>query len=363
VATALIFDERCLDHDNGSMLLDADAASMLDVPHAESAARLRRSFEVLSSAGATTEVEVRSSRPATEEEIGLVHAATHLETVRAACGSETIREIYDGAWAGPKSWEPILLAAGGAVLAVEIVLGGDTGSRAFSMLRPPGHHATASRAMGFCLLNNAAIAARVAQRSHGLERVAIVDWDVHHGNGTESIFADDGSVLFCSLHQDDLYPVGSGRVGDRGAGAGEGATINVPLPAGTGDQGYLAAVERVVAPALERFGPELVLVSAGQDPSAADPLGRMSVTADGFRAMAAGLASHADRLCDGRLAVIQEGGYSADHLPFCNLAILEAIAGLDPTFPTDPLELDTPSGVRAAEEEVIEAVRSVHGLR
>ena len=164
----------------------------------------------------------------------------------------------------------------------------------------------------------------------GIERVAIVDWDVHHGNGTQDVFYDDPSVLFVSIHQDDLYPAGSGTLEQRGGPEAPGATVNIPLPAGCGDAAYLAAFERVVEPALERFGPELLLISAGQDPAASDPLGRMSVTAGGFRALTERALAIAGRICDDRLVVVLEGGYSLEQLPFCNLAIAEALAGADP---------------------------------
>jgi acetoin utilization deacetylase AcuC-like enzyme len=181
--------------------------------------------------------------------------------------------------------------------------------------------------MGFCFLNNVAIAARYARDRHGLARVAILDWDVHHGNGTQAIFDDDPTVLFVSLHQEDWYPTGSGAVDQVGAGAGEGFTINLPLPAGTGDAGYLAALDRVVLPALRRFAPELILVSAGQDPSALDPLARMAVSAAGFRELATRLAALADELCGGRLVACHEGGYSQGYAPVCTWAVIEGLSG------------------------------------
>ena len=227
---------------------------------------------------------------------------------------------------------------------VDAVLDG-AADNGFALVRPPGHHSTAGRrrwASACSTTSRSPPATRSA--AHGIERVAIVDWDVHHGNGTQAVFYDDPSVLFVSLHQDDLYPIGSGTLEQIGDGAGEGLTVNVPLPAGTGDAGYLLAWDRVVEPALADFGPDLLFISAGQDPAAADPLGRMSVTTEGFRALTARAKEFAERACGGRLVVALEGGYSLDHLPFCNLAIVEALAGLEPSFDVDPLELDVPQG-------------------
>ena len=217
---------------------------------------------------------------------------------------------------GPEAWEPALLAAGNALPSSTR----SSAARPTTASRSCARRATTpsqDEAMGFCLFNNVAIAARHAQARRGVERVAIVDWDVHHGNGTETVFWEDPSVLFVSLHQDDLYPPGRGAADDIGA-----ASYNVPLPAGTGDAGYLAAWDELVEPALAGFEPELLLISAGQDAAAGDPLGRMSVTTEGFR----GLAARA-KATDLPLAVVLEGGYSLDHLPFCNLAIVEALAG------------------------------------
>ena len=193
-------------------------------------------------------------------------------------------------------------------------------------------------------------------------RVAILDWDVHHGNGTQAIFWEDPSVLFASIHQDGLYPAGSGPLTDRGAGAGEGTTLNVPLPAGCGDDAYLEAVERIVLPAIRSFGPDLILVSAGQDPAVNDPLGRMSVTTEGFRAMAAAVRACAHEVCDGRLAGFQEGGYSLAHMPFCTLAAVEGLLGLPASFTADPVPADVPQRMTAHARAALDAAAAVHAV-
>jgi acetoin utilization deacetylase AcuC-like enzyme len=253
----------------------------------------------------------------------------------------------------------MLLAAGGLLEAVAAVL--DRRNRnAFSVLRPPGHHAERDTPMGFCLFNNTAIAARWAQRERGLGRVAIVDWDVHHGNGTEEIFLDDPSVLTISLHQEGLYPPDSGMLEVRGA---EGANVNVPLPPSTGDAGYAHAFDHVVAPAVRRFAPDLVIVGAGQDASATDPLGRMSVNVEGFRALTDKVVALAAEVCDGRLVAALEGGYSLMHLPLCNLAIVEGLAGLAPYFPVDPIGADVPAGLRDVERDAVAAAVTAHDLK
>ncbi len=355
VTTAISWDERCLGHENGSMLVHRPASEWLDVPHFERPERQARTIHVLERAGALTALQRLESRRASREELELVHEPAMIEALEDACAQRRFATVGPEARVGPDSWEPALLAAGNVLAVVDAVLEG-VATNGFAIVRPPGHHATATEPMGFCLFNNVAIAARHAQRRAGVERVAIVDWDVHHGNGTETVFWSDPSVLFVSLHQDDLYPVGRGRVSDRGAGAGEGATVNLPLPAGSGDEGYGYAFERVVEPALREFAPDLVLISAGQDPAASDPLGRMSVTAEGFRALTGRALTLAEELCGGRLAVVLEGGYSLEQLPFCNLAIAERLAGLEPTFAADPLELDAPRGLRDFEREAVDAI-------
>jgi acetoin utilization deacetylase AcuC-like enzyme len=362
VATGVCYDERCLRHDNGSMIVNERVAGWLDVPHSERAERLSRSWELLEHAGVLEHVERVPARAASEEELLLVHTPEHLEAVRAGSRADTARTIGPEARAGAGTWEAATVAVGGLLECVDRVLSGEL-ANAYALCRPPGHHASASQPMGFCLFNAVAVAARHLQVRSGIGRVAIVDWDVHHGNGTQDVFYEDGSVLFVSLHQDGLYPEGSGARDERGSGPGEGATLNIPLPPGTGDEGYRLAFERVVEPALRRFQPEFLLVSAGQDPAASDPLGRMSVTTEGFRALAASARRLAEELCEGRLVAFHEGGYSVDHTPLCNLAILEALADLPPAWESDPIELDVPVGVSATARDAIDAAALAAGLR
>jgi acetoin utilization deacetylase AcuC-like enzyme len=236
------------------------------------------------------------ARPATVDEVAAVHRREYVETVRSVSASARPTLLDVDTICTETTYEAALLAAGAAIGAVE--RGG------FSLARPPGHHALAGRAMGFCVFNNVAVAARFAQRELGLARVAILDWDVHHGNGTQEAFWDDDSVFFASLHQWPFYP-GSGGPGD-----GSSTTLNVPLAAGAGDEEVLGALEQDVAPALEAFDPDLLLVSAGFDAAAGDPIGGLRVSEEGFAA----LTARAGRICE-RLAFVLEGGYNTQTLP------------------------------------------------
>jgi acetoin utilization deacetylase AcuC-like enzyme len=352
--TGLVYDERCVAHDPPGGDPPGQLPPWAAVPAFERPERLtltRRAFEGSGVLGSVVEL---APRFATADELLLAHSEEHVLRVLEAAASGERVELGEEAWTGPGTHDALLLAAGGTLTAVEAVLD-RTVDNAFAVLRPPGHHAGRDLAMGFCLVNNVAIAARWAQRVRGVERVAIVDWDVHHGNGTEAIFLGDASVLTVSLHQDGLYPPDSGGLD----ATAPGDTVNVPLPAGTGDAGYALAFDSVVAPAVRAFRPDLLLVAAGQDTSATDPLGRMAITVPGFRSLAERAVALAEELCGGRLVAVLEGGYSLLHLPLANLAILEGLAGLPPSFAHDPTGIDVSGGLRDAERDAVAAAERV----
>jgi acetoin utilization deacetylase AcuC-like enzyme len=358
-AAALVYDTKCLDHDNGSMLLNRQAREWLDFPHAESPTRIANAYQVLDRAGVAAHLEHVAAREAAIEELELVHDRDYIDSIRVACQRGEYAWVGPEARVGPGSWTPSLLATGGLLAATDYAYAGE-GRSAYVLARPPGHHSSQRQAMGFCLFNSVAVAARYAQRTKEVERVAIVDWDVHHGNGTQACFYEDPSVLFISLHQDGLYPVNSGLLSEHGAAEGEGFTVNIPLPPGTGDAGYQHAFEELVVPIVTQFDPQLILISSGQDAAASDPLGRMSVTTEGFRAMTAALKLLADTEDRRRLIAFQEGGYSPEHMPFCVLATVETLAGLQPLFDKDPVELDVPPSLGDPERAAVAASVAAH---
>ena len=291
--------------------------------------------------------EPRSSPPVAREVVEAVHPASHVELLErlAARGGGRI-DADTVVSAG--SWTAASHAAGGAVALVDQLLGSPAraGSAAVgaSLHRPPGHHAETSRAMGFCLLNNIAIAARYARDAHGLDRVMVLDWDVHHGNGTGEIFDDDAGVLFCSIHESPLYP-GTGSAGDVGSGAGAGLTVNLPVPGGSGDAAFRSLVEHVAVPILGAYRPQLILVSAGFDAHADDPLATCRVTEAGFAAMAAAVRDAAATL-GAPVGIVLEGGYALNALAGSLVATLESVAG---GTPAEPLATEHPLAARARE--------------
>ena len=334
-ATGLVYDERYLDHDPGEFLIRYTERYPFDEvePHPSGPVVVRRTHKLLTAMRYLDVLTSIEGRNASMEDIERVHnpeMRARVESVSKHGGDAGI-----GSPIAAGGEQIARLAAGGAIAAVEAVLHGDV-RNAFGLIRPPGHHATAEQSLGFCVYNNIAIAARHAQQVHGLEKVAIIDWDVHHGNGTQDIFYSDDSVLFISLHQDNLFPVDWGKVGDCGEGNGIGATVNIPLPAGSGNAAYLAAMSEIVQPIVRQFAPDLILISAGQDASIQDPLGRMTVTLPAYRQMTHLLRDLADDVCEGRLVTMMEGGYSNYYAPFCTAAIIEGLMASPPTEIPDP---------------------------
>jgi len=318
--------------------------------HPERAERLSAVSEAITSRAGSglRRVEARSATP---EEIRRVHPAEHAENLRAAARRAPTRLDAD-TFLSPRSEEVAALAAGATADVALRVARGEFAA-AFAAVRPPGHHAETRRAMGFCLYNSAAIAVRALQAEAGVGRVLLLDWDVHHGNGSQQIFEADPSVLYVSLHQWPHYP-GSGDFGENGSGAGSGATLNVPLPAGCGDAEYLAISQRLLVPAANAFRPEIVMVSSGFDAHADDPLGSMQVTRAGFAGLAELARALAETHCGGRLVGVLEGGYALSGLREGSGALLDALLADRATPPSD-------SPLHPQLERVVESVEAVHG--
>jgi acetoin utilization deacetylase AcuC-like enzyme len=263
--------------------------------------------------------EVIEPRLATDEDLLRVHTREHVDAIVATRGKATM--IDEDTFTSPDSDEIGRLAAGAVLTGVDRVLDGPKGSRALVLVRPPGHHAEADRAMGFCLYSNIAVGAAYA-RSRGCARVAIVDYDVHHGNGTQAIFYEDPTVLFVSSHQWPFYP-GTGAAGETGRGAGEGFTLNLPLDVGAKDDEIEKKYAEQVIPAVRAFKPDLLMVSAGFDAHELDPLGQLRMTTEGFSRLTKMLVELADELCDGRVVLVTEGGYDLGALSQCLTAVIQ----------------------------------------
>jgi acetoin utilization deacetylase AcuC-like enzyme len=290
-------------------------------------------------------------RAATRAEVERTHGADHVRLVEST--STVNHYALDGDTITSRdSFAVALLAVGGFLNLLDSIAAGES-ANGIALVRPPGHHALRNRAMGFCLFNTMAIGAEYLKRSHGAQKIMIVDWDVHHGNGTQDAFYNDPSVLFVSTHQFPFYP-GSGAVTEIGAGAGTGYTINVPLPAGCADREYLQVFQDIIVPAAEKFRPEWILVSAGFDPHRRDPLGGMEVTEQGFGAMARTLLTQARKFAGGRIAFLLEGGYDLAGLRNSVAAVLAELQARESGV-AEPLPL---AGSRI--EQVVRRILQVH---
>lgn len=285
---------------------------------------------------------ILSPREATDDDLRRVHTEAHVESIKRARGRAAMLDA--DTFMSPESDEVARLAAGAVLTAIDHVLDTATAGRALALVRPPGHHAEANRAMGFCLYNNVAVGAAWA-RARGLGRVAIVDYDVHHGNGTQWSFYDDPSVLYVSSHQYPFYP-GTGAAGEIGKGAGIGCTVNLPLEAGAVDADFDLIYRDVVIRVLQHFKPELLLVSAGFDAHERDPLAGMRMTTDGYGVLTARLLGAADELCSGRVVFVTEGGYDTSALAECCQRVIDLAASAEPDVPA-AVEGDVKRGERA----------------
>ena len=305
--TGWVTHERYYWHDSG--LEGPSCPHMQPRPSSETAESKRRLANLVAASPLGDALTPIKPRLATDAEICLVHTPEYLARMKAVSGSGggyVGHELH----CGPGGFAIAALSCGGVLAAMEATLGGAV-DNAYALVRPPGHHAERDRGHGFCMVDNVAVAAEVALRApHSLQRVAIVDIDVHHGNGPEQAFYGRSDVLYVSLHQDGLYPLDTGGTEASGEGAGKGFNVNIPLPPGCGIGAYAAAFDRVVEPALRAFKPQLILVSCGFDASFLDPLGRMLLTSDGFRELTRRLRVCAEELCGGRLVMCHEGGYS-----------------------------------------------------
>lgn len=324
--------------------------------HPESARRLEAIMALLEKSGMLARLEQVPAAPASEDEIARVHTRSYIhqvERVDRAGGGHLDPDTY----VVPGTYQAALLAAGGLLAVTRAVLEGRA-RNGFALVRPPGHHALAGRGMGFCIFNNIAIAARDALTQPAVQRVMIVDFDVHHGNGTQDAFESEPAVLFFSTHQFPYYP-GTGRVNEIGRGEGQGTVVNIPLPAGTGDATYQRIMDEIVWPLGQRFDPQLILVSAGFDAHWTDPLAMMRLSLSGYWQIARSLVRMADELCDGRLVLTLEGGYDGTVLSHGVLNVFSTLLGdethSDPIGPS-PYEDEAPGDALMAQ------VKRVHHL-
>jgi acetoin utilization deacetylase AcuC-like enzyme len=319
--------------------------------HPECPERLESIYATLDAADMRGTFATVEPRAALKEEIAWNHTPQYVAEIEKTAGCRFTYLDPDTS-TSEGSWEAAILAAGGVLQALDLIIAGQA-DNGFALVRPPGHHAEADRAMGFCLFNNIAIGAHYLLRRHGLSRIMILDWDIHHGNGTQNAFYDSQQVLYCSSHQYPYYP-GSGAVEEVGSGSGRGFTINIPLPGGQGDTDYLFLYSKILQPVVAEFRPEFILVSAGYDIYFRDPLGAMEVTPAGFARLTALLKSLAAATCDGRLLLVLEGGY---HIQGIADSVKQTIMALaSPVLPDSAGSLHVTPQV----QQIVDRVKKYH---
>lgn len=357
MTTALVYDPIFLEH-------------ITPPQHPEQPERLRRTMEVLEALDWLERegLVLLEPRAASEDELATVHERDYIRKVEAAASKAAEKQANGGrasyffatdTYVSAKSYEAAIKAAGAPLTAIDSIMKGQV-DNAYCLVRPPGHHAVAESGMGFCLFNNVAVAARYALDRYGLERVMIIDFDVHHGNGTQEMFYNDPRVLYLSIHQSPFYP-GTGQWDERGEGAGFGATINIPLPAETGYETLEPVFRQVLAPAADRFDPQLMLVSAGFDAHWDDPLGGFNLSTAGFAKLMSIVIEQAQFLCNGRLVCVQEGGYSVEAMAACVATCLNLLLGDDAAVDSLGKAADKPYRINS--DVLISELRRIHDLK
>jgi acetoin utilization deacetylase AcuC-like enzyme len=366
--TAFFHDERCLWHSTGLHALVFPVGGWVQPPsgggHAESPETKRRMVNLMQVSGLTAHLDMRSAPMATEADLERIHPTHYLEKFKAL-SDVAGGDLGEQAPFGPGGYEIAKVSAGLARQAVDDVMAGKV-RNAYALSRPPGHHCEPDKPIGFCLLANIPIAIEAARQRYGLERVLVLDWDVHHGNGQQAIYEARSDVLTISLHQEGCFPFGYSGHDDRGTGAGLGFNINVPLLPGGGHDAYMYAMQRVVAPAVNRFKPQLIVVACGYDANAFDPLSRMQLSSESFRALTEQVMALADAHCGGKLVMVHEGGYAESYVPFCGHAVVEALTGqcmgvVDPGLAS--IQLQQPNARFAAfQRSLLDELALSHGL-
>ena len=362
--TGYLYHELFAWHDTGTdagMFPSDPAAGLQPYINYENADTKRRIHELIVVSGLIEDLQRIEIVDAPREDLLLIHPAEYLDKLKTISDQPKGGDAGDGESPLAKGGFEIAAKGVGAVSTLmKSVIAGQV-RNGYALVRPPGHHAVRAGGMGYCLLSNLGVAIAVAKRDNPGIRIAVVDWDVHHGNGPQDIFWDDPAVLTISLHQDRLYPRTSGMREEMGV---DGSNINIPLPAGTGNGGYLYAFDQVVIPALMRFKPDLIAVASGFDSSVYDPLGRMMVTASGYAKMTAKLQEVADLFSKGRIVIAHEGGYNAVYSPFCGLFVLQQLSGIkkldDPFIHTESYP---GQDLYPHQAEVIDLAAAQHGLR
>ncbi len=357
MTTGLLYDPIFLEH-------------LTPKNHPDKPQRLEMAMKVLEALGWLERegLVLLAPRAASEDELAAVHDRAYIHEVEEAArqmaedagnsDGRMTRRFATDTYISAKSYEAALKAAGAPLTAIDAIMKGEI-DNAYCLVRPPGHHAVAESAMGFCLFNNVAVAARYAIDRYGLERVMIIDFDVHHGNGTQEMFYDDPRVLYFSTHQAPFYP-GTGPSDERGEGEAEGTTINVPLPAMTGYETFEPVFRQVLAPAADRFDPQLILVSAGFDAHWDDPLGQLNLSTAGFAQLMKIIIEEAQFLCEGRLVLVQEGGYSLDAMGACVATCINLLLGDDAAVDSLGQAPDMPYRINT--DVLIAELRRLHHL-